>query len=148
MVSAYVIPSDALIKRLSKELKEKNIITPPEWSVWVKTGHFKEDKPLDSDWFYIRSGSVLRKIYMNQPIGVQSLRKKFGKKKNRGSKPNKASLASGAIIRLIVQQLEKNGLIEATDSNQGRKLSKNGTKFVDAICKELKGNYPELNSYV
>ena len=147
MVSAYVIPADALIKRLAKELEEKKIITNPEWSGWVKTGHFKEDKPLEKDWFFIRSGAVLRKMYMSEPIGVQALRKKFGRNKNRGSKPNKAALASGAIIRLIVQQLESSGLIEKTESN-GRKLSLNGKKFVDTICKELKSNYPELKAYI
>ena len=147
MVSAYVIPADVLIKRLAIELENKNIITQPEWSAWVKTGHFKEDKPLEKDWFYQRAGAVLRKIYISEPIGVQGLRKKFGKNKNRGSKPDKASRASGAIIRLIVQQFETSGLLEKTESN-GRKLSTNGKKFVDTICMELKANYPELKAYV
>ena len=149
MVSAYVIPVDTLIKRLALELETKNIITPPEWSVWVKTGHFKEDKPNDhKKWFYVRSAAVLRKIYTSEPIGVQNLRKKFGKNKNRGSKPDKTSLSSGAIIRLIVQQLETAGLIEKTE-NQGRKLTSNGKKFVDMLCKEIKeANYPELKHYV
>jgi small subunit ribosomal protein S19e len=150
MVSAYIVPVEDLIHRIATEFKNKNIITPPEWASWVKTGHFKEDKPIDvQNWFYIRSAAVLRKIYVTGPIGVQKLRKKFGRNKNRGSKPNKASLSSGAIIRSIVQQLESAGLIEKTDDNQGRRMTTNGMKFVDTICKEIKeSNYPKLKQYV
>ena len=146
MVTAYTIPSDTLIKKLAIELKEKSIITPPEWSFWVKTSHFKEDKPLQEDWFYIRSAAIFRKIYIRGPVGVQSLRKLFGDKKNRGSKPNKASLSSGAIIRNVVQQLEKAGFL-APSAVEGRAVTSEGKKFVDGICKELKNDFPELKEY-
>ena len=146
MVTAYTIPSDALIKRLAIELKEKNIISPPEWAAWVKTGHFKEDKPLQEDWFYVRSSAVFRKIYVRGPIGIQELRKQFGSKKNRGSMPNKASLSSGAIIRNIVKQLEKAGFLTPS-AVEGRVLTSEGKKFIDLICKDLKNNYPELKEY-
>lgn len=146
MVTAYTIPSDTLIKRLGVALKEKEIITPPTWSTWVKTGHFKEDKPLQEDWFYIRSAAVFRKIYIRGPIGIIELRKQFGNKKNRGSMPNKASLASGAVIRNIVQQLEKAGFVQSHDV-EGRVITSSGKKFVDALCKELKENFPELKEY-
>ena len=146
MVTAYTIPSDTLIKKLAVELKEKKIITPPEWSAWVKTGHFKEDKPLQEDWFYIRSGAVFRKIYIRGPIGIQGLRKQFGNNKNRGSIPNKARLASGAVIRNIVQQLEKAGFLTPS-AVEGRALTSEGKKFVDAVCKELKEEFPELKEY-
>ena len=147
MVTAFTIPADVLIKRLSVELKNNKIINPPQWSTWVKTGNFKEDKPLDEDWFYIRSAAVLRKIYIGGPVGIQGLRKRFGRKKNRGSKPNKASLSSGAILRHIIQQLEKGGLVEQVEK-EGRKVSLQGIKFVDGLCKELKENYPELKAYI
>ena len=146
MVTAYTIPSDTLIKRLAVELKEKSIITPPTWSTWVKTGHYKEDKPLQEDWFYIRSGAVFRKIYIRGPIGIQELRKQFGDHKNRGSMPNKASMASGAVIRNIVQQLEKAGFLESKGT-EGRSVTSQGKKFVDGICKELKPTFPELKEY-
>jgi small subunit ribosomal protein S19e len=151
MVSAFIIPADDLIKKLAQELKEQNIISPPSYAAWVKTGHFKEDKPLDTDWFYIRSAAVLRKIYIhsatNGAIGIQSLRKKFGRNKNRGSKPDKASRASGSVIRVIVQQLESKGFIEKTETD-GRQMSKSGLLFVDNICKGLKEKFPELKAYI
>ena len=146
MVTAFTIPSDTLIKRLAVELKEKNIITPPNWSAWVKTGHFKEDKPLQEDWFYVRSAAVFRKIYIRGPIGIVALRKQFGSKKNRGSMPNKASLASGAVIRNIVQQLEKAGFVQ-THAVEGKIITSEGKKFVDGLCKELKELFPELKEY-
>lgn len=146
MVTAYTIPSDTLIKRLAIELKDKSIITPPEWAAWVKTGHFKEDKPLQEDWFFIRSAAVFRKIYIHGPVGIQRLRKLFGDNKNRGSMPDKASMASGAVIRNIVQQLQKAGFLENSDV-EGRILTSQGKKFVDGICKELKNDYAELKEY-
>jgi len=147
LVTAYTIPSDALIKKLAVVLKEKSIITPPDWAAWVKTGHFKEDKPLDNEnWFYIRSAAVFRKIYIRGPIGIQELRKQFGSRKNRGSMPNKASLASGAVIRNIVQQFEKAGFL-TTPAVEGRIITSEGKKFVDAVCKELKNDFPELKEY-
>jgi small subunit ribosomal protein S19e len=147
LVTAFIIPSDTLIKRLALEFKTKKIITPPEWSAWVKTGHFKEDKPLQEDWFYIRSAAVLRKIYIRGPVGVQGLRKLFGTRKNRGSSPNKASFASGAVIRNIIQQLEKAGLVEPS-TVEGRVVSIQGKKFVDTVCKDLKDSFPELKEYI
>ena len=146
MVTAYTIPSDGLIKWLAIELKEKNIISPLEWAAWVKTGHFKEDKPLQEDWFYVRSSAVFRKIYVRGPIGIQELRKQFGSKKNRGSMPNKASLSSGAVIRNIVKQLEKAGFLTPS-AVEGRVLTSECKKFIDLICKDLKNNYPELKEY-
>ncbi len=146
MVTAFTIPSDSLIKRLANELKEKNIITAPKWSAWVKTGHFKEDKPLQEDWYFVRSAAVFRKIYIRGPIGIVALRKQFGSKKNRGSVPNKASLGSGAVIRNIVQQLEKAGFVQP-HAVEGRVITIQGKKFIDSLCKELKENYPELKAY-
>ena len=75
MVSAFTVPAEILIKRIAVEFKEQSIIIPPDWSNYVKTGHFKENMPNQADWFYTRSASVLRKIYFNGPIGIQKLRK-------------------------------------------------------------------------
>ncbi|MHA2362397.1 MAG: 30S ribosomal protein S19e [Candidatus Hodarchaeales archaeon] len=146
MVSVYTVPANLLITRLAKEFKEKDLINPPEWNEYVKTCHFKENIPGNSDWFFVRSASVLRKIYAKGPIGIQELRKIYGSKKNKGSSPNHASRASGAVLRNIVQQLERNGFVELIES-QGRKMTPKGMSFVDAISKELKSEIPELERY-
>ncbi|KAJ8479301.1 hypothetical protein OPV22_023028 [Ensete ventricosum] len=42
----------------------------PEWTDIVKTGRFKELAPYNPDWYYIRTASMARKIYLRQGIGV------------------------------------------------------------------------------
>jgi len=146
MVNAFTLPPELLIARTAKELKEKSIINPPEWSHNVKTGYFKENIPDQSDWFYIRAAAVLRKIYSKGPIGIQKLRKEFGHKNNRGSRPSRSARASGAVLRNIVRQLEKNELIAIEESN-GRKISSKGMSFLDAMALSIKDDLPELKRY-
>jgi small subunit ribosomal protein S19e len=135
MTTAFDIPPDALIKRLGEELKKKPEITPPAWAPFVKTGVHKELPPEDPDWWYIRAGAVLRRIYRDGPVGVQRLRSVYGGSKNRGSKPNKFRKGSGAILRKVLQQLEAAGLVEK--SKTGRNISSAGRAFVDDIAHTL-----------
>ena len=72
------VPPQKLIGRLSEELKKNENIKPPEWSKFVKTGVSSERPPLQEDWWFLRSAAVLRKIYLNGPVGVQRLRTAFG----------------------------------------------------------------------
>ena len=94
----------------------------PDWAAFVKTGPHREHPPIENDWWYIRVAAVLRKVYINSPIGVTHLRSMFGGKIDKGSKPNKAGLGSGSIIRHSLQQLEKAGLI-VTEKGKGRAIS-------------------------
>jgi small subunit ribosomal protein S19e len=135
MTTAFDIPPDALIKRLGEELKKKPEMTPPAWAPFVKTGVHKELPPEDPDWWYIRAGAVLRRIYRDGPVGVQRLRSVYGGSKNRGAKPNKFRKGSGAILRKILQQLEVAGLVEK--SKTGRNISPAGRAFVDDIAHTL-----------
>lgn len=132
MTTAFDIPPDALIKKLGEELKKKPEITPPPWAPFVKTGVHKELPPEDPDWWYIRTGAVLRRIYRDGPVGVQRLRSVYGGSKNRGSRPNKFRKGSGAILRKVLQQLEAAGLVEK--SKTGRNISAAGRAFVDNVA--------------
>lgn len=134
-----------LINRLAKEFKEKEIITKPDEFEFVKTSHAKENKPDNPDWFFIRAGSVLRKIYFKGTIGVQELRKLYSSPKNRGVKPEKTVKASGKIIRNILQQLEKQGLVVKAEG--GRRMSSKGISFVDKLADELKPSLPQISQY-
>jgi len=128
-------PSE-FIEKAAEELKK--MIEQPEWSMFVKTGIAKSRPPEKQDWYYARAAAVLRKVYIaNGPIGVSKLRTKFGSKKRRGTKPEKFFKASGKIIRSILQQLEKNKLIEqkAIGFHKGRIITKEGRKLVDGIAK-------------
>ena len=130
-----------IIKKTAEELKKGKLVDMPGWAKFVKTGRSKERHPFDKDWWYIRSASILRKLCINiKPIGVNRLRKVYGGKKNRGYKPDKPYKGSGKIIRVILQQLEKSGLIKKDERgiHKGRVLSSEGQKFLNKISKEVK----------
>jgi len=131
------LPSGKVIEKTAESLKKIPEIQPPEWSSFVKTGMSKERPPVNQDWWYVRSASILKKISRLGPVGVNKLRKKYGGKKNRGHKPEKRFDASGSIIRKILQQLEKAGLIEQVSkgTHKGRVLTAKGKSFLDKSSK-------------
>ena len=119
------------IEKLSDTLK--SIIKSPEWILFVKTGSGKERPPVDVDWFYKRAASVLITIYKRGPIGVSKLRVKYGNRKRRGHKPAKFYLASGKILRNVMQQLENADLVKNKKDgvHKGRVISPKGRSLVD-----------------
>ncbi|MBD3207453.1 30S ribosomal protein S19e [Candidatus Bathyarchaeota archaeon] len=151
MTTAYDVPADVLIQRLSMYIKE-NIkeIQPPEWSGYVKTGSHTERVPQNPDWWYVRSASLLRKLYTKGPIGVSKLRKEYGGRKRRGMKPSHFRKAGGNIIRTSLQQLEQAGLVQK-NNNQGRIVTGKGRSLLDAMAtqikRELDRERPELRPY-
>ncbi len=130
MATVYDVPADALIERVAKRLEEIPEIQMPQWAKFVKTGAHKERVPEQPNWWYIRAASILRRVYIDGPVGVARLRTYYGGRKNRGAKPEHHVDASGKIIRTILQQLEKAGLVEK-DGQNGRKISKKGQSLLD-----------------
>lgn len=132
MVSIQDIQVNELISKTAQSLKETENIKAPEWSKFVKTGAHKERPPEQKDWWYLRAAAILRKINNNGPIGVNKLRTCFGGKKNRGYKPERTYKAGGKIIRTIIQQLEKEGLIkqDEKDTYKGRIITPKGKSFL------------------
>ena len=112
MPTAYDVPADMLISKITEELKKETEIKPPEWAIYAKTGVHKESSPTQLDWWYIRAASILRKIYLYGPIGVSKLRIAYGGRNRRGVKPEHFAKSSGAVIRKVLQQLEKTGYIQ------------------------------------
>ncbi len=145
MTTIYDVPASMAIDSLSKKLKSSGIVKPPEWSVYVKTGGDKEKSPDDEDWWYVKCASVLRKVHIAGPVGVPTLRRIYGGKKNRGYKPEGMRGASGSLIRDIMQQLEKAGLIKKTD--EGRVTTPKGASLLDSVSHEIKKEIPELSKY-
>jgi small subunit ribosomal protein S19e len=115
-----------ITKNAAEKLKE--YIKMPEWARFVKTGHSKEKPPTSKDWYYIRAASVLRRINQLGPIGVSKLRTKYSSRKNKGVRPEHSYKASGKIIRTILQQFERQGLIkqEQKGAHKGRVITKKG----------------------
>ncbi len=151
MTTVHDVPADILIQRLSDYIKG-NIeeVTPPVWAAYVKTGSHVERAPYDPDWWYVRTASMLRKLYLSGPIGVSRLRKKYGGRKRGGAKPAHFGKAGGNILRSILQQLETAGLASKAD-NRGRVVSPKGMSLLDALSaqikRELNREKPELREY-
>lgn len=132
MTTVYDVPADKLIARVAAELKEKSEITAPEWAAFAKTGAHKEMPPEDPDWWYTRTAAVLRRVYVDGPVGVERMRSVYGGSKNRGSKPNKTVKGSGSVLRKAVQQLEAAGYV--TQQKSGRVVTPAGASFLDGIA--------------
>ncbi len=151
MTTTYDVPANVLIGKLSGYIKE-NIkeIAPPEWANHVKTGSHVERVPQLDDWWYVRSASLLRKLYIHGPVGVQRLRKEYGGRKRKGNFPTHHEKAGGSIIRTCLQQLEKAGLVDKVDK-EGRIVSKKGRSLLDAMSTQIKNDLdrerPELKIY-
>ncbi len=152
MTTAYDVPADVLIGKLSAYIKE-NIkeVTPPEWVAHVKTGAHVERVPQVADFWYVRTASILRKLYMSgEAVGVQRLRKEYGGRKRVGNSPAHHAKAGGSIIRASLQQLEKAGLVDKVDKS-GRVVSKKGRSLLDAMSTQIKKDLdrvnPELKAY-
>ncbi|MHA1952902.1 MAG: 30S ribosomal protein S19e [Candidatus Heimdallarchaeaceae archaeon] len=154
MPTAYDVPADLLINKIAEELKKETEIKPPEWAVYAKTGVHKESSPDQEDWWYIRAASILRKIYFYGPIGVSRLRIAYGGRRRRGVKPEHFARGSGAVIRKILQQLEKSEYIQKKEGHGakgrviiGRVVSPKGHSFIDKSAAEIKRLIPELEIY-
>jgi small subunit ribosomal protein S19e len=136
-MSIYNIEPFKLIKVLSEKLKEYPEIKPPSGSEFWKSAFYKELAPLDQENFwYIRSASILRKVWKFGPIGVNRMRKKYGGRNRRGSKPNHSAKGSGKIIRLSMQQLEDAKLLEKIDKG-GRKISPEGNSLLERTAHQI-----------
>lgn len=151
MTTAYDVPADVLINKLSAYLKDNvREIHPAQWAGYVKTGSHVERVPQNPDWWYVRSASMLRKLYMNGPVGVSRLRKEYGGRKRRGVRPAHFAKAGGNIIRTILQQLEQAGLVQK-DGAKGRIVSGKGRSLLDAMSTQIKRDLdrvrPELKNY-
>jgi small subunit ribosomal protein S19e len=140
MTTVYDVPADHIIRRVAEELKKRKEIAPPAWAAFAKTGVHKEMPPEDPDWWFTRAAAVLRRVYVDGPLGVERMRSFYGGKKNRGSKPNAFRKGSGSILRKSLQQLEAAGLI--VHDKTGRRVSPEGMKFLDNLSADVLKNPP------
>mgnify|MGYP001567621792 CR=1 FL=1 len=139
MGTIYNTDPSELIEKAAEELKKLKSIKAPEWAPFVKTGVHKERPPVKSDWWYVRTASILRQIYRFGPIGISKLRTRYGGKKNRGYKTEHFYKGSGNIIRKIMQQLEKEDFVkkDLKSIHKGRMITAKGKKFLDDIAAKI-----------
>ncbi len=134
MPSIMDVSQDDLVKRASDELRSR--ISMPEWARFVKTGVSRERVPDQDGWWYTRSASILKRLYVDGNVGTQRLRSYYGGLHRRGHKPAHFGKGSGKIIRVILQDLEKAGLVKK--EKRGRTITPEGIKFLNSIAKKMK----------
>jgi len=156
MTTFYDVPADLLIPVLAGRLESMKEVNQPDWAEFVKTGSHKERPPVQSNWWFLRSAAILRKVARMGPIGVNHLSQAFGGPKNRGSAPNRATAGSRHVIRSSLQQLEDAGLVAvrrnaAGTVTMGRIITAAGQKMLDDVAHEIRPQaeeaYPGLGKY-
>jgi small subunit ribosomal protein S19e len=147
----YNIPQSQFIQRLAKYIKENiDQVQPPTWATAAKTSSHTQRQPEDPNWWFTRAASILRKIYLHGPIGMEHLRADYGGRK--GAKVSREHVRKGGSsnIRKIVQQLEAAKLVENAKT-KGRIISKEGRRTLDRLAaeiqEELEKKQPELKKY-
>jgi small subunit ribosomal protein S19e len=136
-MSVREVQPSALIKRLGEELKKTKEVAPPGWSRFCKTGSHRERPPAQPDWWYTRAASILRRLYLDGPVGISRLRTFYGGRKHRGQAPERFQRAGGKVIRVILQQLEKAGLVSKVEK-KGRKVTPRGAAVVERLAQQMR----------
>ncbi|RKP11034.1 40S ribosomal protein S19-A [Thamnocephalis sphaerospora] len=130
------INAHAFVKAYAAHLKRTGKVEVPKWVDLVKTGSYKELAPYDPDWFYIHAASIARHIYLRNSVGVGALRKLYGGRANRGTRPSHHADASGSVQRKALQALEKIGVLEKS-SEGGRRITQDGRRDLDRISSQV-----------
>jgi small subunit ribosomal protein S19e len=151
MVDVRLVPARLLIEEVAKYLKENTgEIRPPEWSLYAKTGPTRERPPEDPEWWYKRCAALLRKVYLNGPVGLERLRTAYGGRTKNTVKRKHFKKGGGSSIRKALQQLESAGLIAKTP--RGRIVTPKGKSLLDRVAlqifKKLAEERPELRKYL
>lgn len=134
-MAVFDVNTGELIKEIASDLKAQGI-KMPGWATFAKTGSHKERAPDNPEWFLDRMASILYRIYKDGPVGTEALRAYYGGKKRRGTKRPHKRKASGKIIRVCLQTLEKQGLIKK--SKKGRLITGKGQSYLNRHAKKTK----------
>jgi len=134
MADVKSIPAQEFNTKLANALKEFEEFEKPTWLDFVKSGANRARPIADSEFWHKRAASILRQAYVRKIVGVNRLRTRYGGRKDRGMRPPEFRPSSGKIIRLILQQSEKAGLLEKSKSKKaGRQLTLKGKKLLESI---------------
>merc|ERR1711976_15296 len=135
-VSVKDVNQHEFVKALAAFLKKSSKLKVPDWTDLVKSANFKELAPYEEDWFYIRSASMARHLYIRSPCGVGAFTKICGGRKNNGTAPSHFAYSSSSVARKCMQALEGVKLVEK-DSNGGRRLTSQGRRDLHRIASQL-----------
>jgi small subunit ribosomal protein S19e len=140
MTTLYDAPAEEVIEALAETLTEESAIEEPDWLQFTKTGVDRELSPEQEDFWTRRAASVLRKVAVDGPVGVNSLQTEYGGAKQGSTRyrvrPRQKSDASGNIIRTVLQQLEEAGYVEIAEG-EGRQVTPEGHSLLDETAAEV-----------
>jgi small subunit ribosomal protein S19e len=150
MATLYDVPADALIERVADEIADD--LDEPEWLAFAKTGESRELPPQQDDFWQTRAASLLRKVAVDGPVGVDRLSTEYGGRKQGSTRyvvsSEHSTTGSKKIIRVCLQQLEEADLVE-TAEGEGRRVAPAGQRLLDetatALIEDL--DRPELERY-
>jgi len=152
MTTLYDVPAEALVDALAERLDGEDAIEAPEWAAYAKTGADRELPPEQPDFWQRRTASLLRKVAIDGPIGVNSLRTEYGGPKQGSNRyrvrPPAQQNASGSVIRTALQQLAEAGYVDVRQEH-GREVTPEGRALLDEVAAEVIEDLdrPELERY-
>ncbi|WP_435100295.1 30S ribosomal protein S19e [Halarchaeum sp. P4] len=151
MATLYDAPTDELLEALADDLDDR--LEAPAWAEFAKTGHDREMPPQQDDFWARRAASILRKVAIDGPVGVERLSTEYGSLAKGSTRyrvsPAKKTDGSKNVIRTILQQLEDEGLVQEQGS-EGRIVTGDGRSLLDDTAGEVleELDRPELERYV
>ncbi|MCL9816532.1 30S ribosomal protein S19e [Natronocalculus amylovorans] len=150
MVTLYDVPADELITELASRLADQ--LETPEWTEFTKSGSDRELPPQQDDFWEVRAASLLRKVALNGPIGIERLATEYGGPQKGSTRyrvsPSSHKGGSKKIIRTALAQLEEAGYVE-TAQGEGRRITDEGRAFLDEVAADVFESLdrPELERY-
>ncbi|MFB6143101.1 MAG: 30S ribosomal protein S19e [Halorientalis sp.] len=152
MTTLYDVPTEDLIEAVAQRLADEDAVSEPDWGRFAKTGPGRELPPEQDDFWQRRAASLLRKVAVDGPVGVERLRGEYGGV-TQGStryrvRPPQSSDGSGNIIRTALQQLAEAGYVEVAQG-EGRRVTAEGRAFLDQTAGDVLEDLdrPELERY-
>ncbi len=134
-MTIYDVDTSKLVNEVAVQLKGV-IKEPPVYVRYVKSGAGRERPPTSEDFWYMRSASILRQVYINGPVGVSRLRLKYGNRKEHVIHKKHSVRGSGSIIQDSLNALEIVGFVKK--SKKGREITPKGRSFMDKISNNIK----------
>ncbi len=150
MTTLYDVPAEDLIEAVAEKIESE--LEAPEWAEYTKNGTGREFPPEQENFWSYRAASLLRKVAVDGPVGVERLRTAYGDAANGTTRyrvrPPRKKEGSGNVIRTALQQLEEAGYIE-TSEKRGRTISGDGRALLDETATEVLEalDRPELERY-
>jgi len=151
MATLFDAPAEDLIEATAEKLAEE--LEQPDWAEFAKTGTGRELPPEQEDFWALRGASLLRKVAVDGPVGVDRLSTAYGDTKQGSTRyrvrPDRKTSGSKKVIRTLLQQLDDAGYIN-TNEKRGREVTGEGRKLLDETAVEVIESLdrPELERYV